>query len=54
MQMLLMHLEKVTVWCGLWDGAIIGLDAVNLNVTVNGEHHRELMSNFFLQKNARV
>ena len=39
LQMLPMHPEKVTVWCGLWAGHIIGPyffeDAVNRNVTVN-------------------
>ena len=46
-----MHPEKVTVWCRLWAGGIIGpyffKDAVNRNVTVNGGRYREMISNFF-------
>ena len=42
-----MHPEKVTVWCGLWAGGIIGpyffKDAANRNVTVNGERYREMI-----------
>ena len=48
-----MHLEKVTVWCGLWAaGGIIGPfnDAANRNVTVNAERYRGMISNFFLPK----
>ena len=37
-------LQKVTVWCGLWAGSIIGpyvlKDAANRNVTVNAERYR--------------
>ena len=49
-----MHPEKVTVWCGLWAGGIIGPyffkdDAIR-NVTVNGERYREMISNFLLPK----
>ena len=51
LQKLPMHAEKVTVWCGLWAGGIIGpyffKDAANRNVTVNGERYREMISNFF-------
>ena len=40
-----MHLEKITVWRGLWAGGIIGQyffkDAENCNVTVNGEHLKQ-------------
>ena len=54
LQKLPMHPEKVTVWCGLWAGGIIGpyffKDAANRNVTVNGERYREMISNFFLPK----
>ena len=43
-----MHPEKVTVWCGLWlSGPYFFKDAVNRNVTVNGERYCELISNFF-------
>ena len=49
-----MHPEKVTVWCGLCAGGIIGpyffKDAANRKVTVNGERYREMISNFFLLK----
>ena len=41
-----MHSEKVTVWCGLWTGGIIGpcffKDAANRNVTVNGERYLDI------------
>ena len=41
LQKLPMLSEKVTVWCGLWAGGIIGpyffKDDANRNVTVNGE-----------------
>ena len=50
LQELPMHPEKVTVWCGLWAGGIIGpyffKDDANRNVTVN----REMISNFFCPK----
>ena len=49
-----MHPEKVTVWCGLWAGGIIGPyffdDAAIRNVSVNGERYRQMISNFFLRK----
>ena len=49
-----MHLKKVTFCCGLWSGGIIGpyffKDVANLNVTVNGERDRDMISNFFLAK----
>ena len=49
-----MYPEKVTVWCGLWAGGIIGpyffKDAANRNVTVNGECYRMMISNFVLPK----
>ena len=49
-----MYPEKVTVWCGLRAGAIIGpyffKDAENRNVTVNGERYREMRFNFFFPK----
>ena len=47
MQKLLMHPEKVTVWCGLWAGGSIGpyffKVSANRNVTVNGERYREMI-----------
>ena len=49
-----MHPGKDTVWCGLWAGGIIGpyffKDAANRNITMNGEHYREMISNFILPK----
>ena len=49
-----MHVEKVTVWCSLWAGGIIGpcflKDGANRNVTVTGALCRELISNFYLPK----
>ena len=54
LQKLSMKPEKVTVWCALWAGGIIGpylfKDAANRDVTVNGERYREMISNFFLPK----
>ena len=47
LQKLPMHPEKVTVWCSLWAGGIIGpyffKYAANGNVTVNGERYREMI-----------
>ena len=49
LQKLSMHPERVTVWCGLWTGGIIGpyffKDAENRNVTMNGERYREMIFN---------
>ena len=54
LQKLPVHPEKVTVWCNLWAGGIIRpylfKDAANRNVIVNDDHHREMISNFFLPK----
>ena len=51
LQKLPMHLEKVTVWCGLWAGGIIGSyffkDAEKRNITMNGRRYRGMISNFF-------
>jgi len=42
-----MHPEKVTVWCRLWAGGIIGpyffKDDNGRNVTVNGERYRVMI-----------
>lgn len=52
-----MYTGKVTVWCGLWIGSIIGpqffKDAANRNVTVNGERCSEMISIFFA-RNAKL
>ena len=49
---------KVTVWCGLRAGGIIGpyffKDGGKRNVTMNGECYREMKSNFFFYQNARA
>ena len=54
LQKLPIHSEKVTVWCGLKVNGIIRQrffkDSVNSNKTVNDEHYREIISNFFLPK----
>ena len=54
--MLPMHPEKVTVWCSLWAGGIIGLyifkDAAIRNVTVNGDEWYDIQ--LFFPQNARV
>ncbi|CAH1988625.1 unnamed protein product [Acanthoscelides obtectus] len=54
LQELPMHPEKITVWCGLWAGGIIGpyffKDDNGRNVTVNGERYRAMITNFFLPK----
>ena len=54
LQKLPIHPEKVIVWCGLWAGGIIGpyffKNAANRNVTVIGEHYREMISHFFCPK----
>ncbi|GFT53266.1 uncharacterized protein TNCV_4233601 [Trichonephila clavipes] len=47
-----LHPEKLTVWCALWAGGIIGPhffgnDEVH-NVTVNGDRERAMITNFFL------
>ncbi|GFT34857.1 uncharacterized protein TNCV_3878721 [Trichonephila clavipes] len=45
-----LHPEKLTVWCALWAGGIIGPyffknDEVH-NVTVNGDRYRAMITNF--------
>ncbi|GFW14920.1 uncharacterized protein TNCV_1563821 [Trichonephila clavipes] len=45
-----LHPEKLTVWCALWAGGIIGPyffknDEGN-NVTVNGDRYRAMITNF--------
>lgn len=45
-----MHPERVTVWCGLWAGGIIGPfffeDRAGRAVTVNGERYRAMITDF--------
>jgi len=54
LQDLPMHPEKVTVYCGLWAGSIIGpyffKDDNGRNVTVNGERYRVMIDDFFCKK----
>lgn len=45
-----LHPLKVTVWCGLWHGGIVGpfffQNEVGDSVTVNGERYRQMLTNF--------
>lgn len=47
----LLHSAKVTVWCGLWHGGIIGPyffeDGQGATVTVNGDRYRSMITDFF-------
>ncbi|GFW13140.1 putative DD41D transposase [Trichonephila clavipes] len=47
-----LHPEKLTVWCTLWVGGIIGpyffKNDEGHNVTVNGDGHRAMITNFFI------
>ncbi|GFU99119.1 transposable element Tc3 transposase [Trichonephila clavipes] len=44
--------EKLTVWCALWAGGIIGpylfKNDEGHNVTVNGDRYRAMIANFFI------
>ncbi|GFU92839.1 transposable element Tc3 transposase [Trichonephila clavipes] len=44
--------EKLTVWCALWAGGIIGpyffKNVEGHNVTVNGDRYRAMITNFFI------
>ncbi|GFY27934.1 transposable element Tc3 transposase [Trichonephila clavipes] len=46
----LLHPEKLTVWCALWAGGIIGpyflKNDEGHNVTVNGDRYRAMITNF--------
>ncbi|GFX90878.1 putative DD41D transposase [Trichonephila clavipes] len=48
----LLHSEKLTVWCALWAGGIIGpyffKNDESHNVTVNGDRYRAMITNFFI------
>ena len=58
LQVLSMHPEKVTVWCGLWAGGIIGpyffKGDDGPNVTVNGQRYRVMIDDFFFTQNGRI
>ncbi|GFX79055.1 uncharacterized protein TNCV_3913421 [Trichonephila clavipes] len=45
-----LHPEKLTVWCALWTGGIIGpyffKNDEGHNVTVNGDRYRAMITNF--------
>ncbi|GFV12141.1 transposable element Tc3 transposase [Trichonephila clavipes] len=47
-----LHPEKLTVWCALWAGGIIGpyffKNDKGRNVTVNGDWYRAMITNFFI------
>ncbi|GFT27138.1 DUF4817 domain-containing protein [Trichonephila clavipes] len=48
----LLHPEKLTVWCSLWAGGIIGpyffKNDESHNVTVNDDRYRAMITNFFI------
>ncbi|GFY36624.1 DUF4817 domain-containing protein [Trichonephila clavipes] len=47
-----LHSEKLTVWCALWAGGIIGpyffKNDEGHNATVNGDRYRAMITNFFI------
>ncbi|GFX17329.1 hypothetical protein TNCV_3553341 [Trichonephila clavipes] len=47
-----LHPEKLTVWCALWAGGIIGpyffKNDEGHNVTVNGDRYKAMITNFFI------
>ncbi|GFV62007.1 DUF4817 domain-containing protein [Trichonephila clavipes] len=47
-----LHPEKLTVWCALWTGGIIGpyflKNDEGHNITVNGDLYRAMITNFFI------
>ncbi|GFU97879.1 uncharacterized protein TNCV_1103871 [Trichonephila clavipes] len=47
-----LHPEKLTVWCALWAGGIIGpyffKNDEGHNFTVNGDRYRAMITNFFI------
>ncbi|GFV53601.1 uncharacterized protein TNCV_436521 [Trichonephila clavipes] len=47
-----LHPEKLTVWCALWAGGIIGpyflKNDEGHSVTVNGDRYRAMITNFFI------
>ncbi|GFT24142.1 uncharacterized protein TNCV_2063881 [Trichonephila clavipes] len=49
-----LHPEKLTVWCALWAGGIIGpyffKNDEGHNVTVNGDRYTAMITNFFIPK----
>lgn len=53
-QQLPMHPEKLTVWCGLWSGGIIGpfffKNDAEVTVTVNGVRYKAMINQFLFPK----
>lgn len=53
-----LHPEKVTVWCGLWAGGIVGPfffeDAEEKAITVNGERYRGIITDFLWPQLDRI
>ncbi|GFU21849.1 uncharacterized protein TNCV_3283301 [Trichonephila clavipes] len=51
-QLVVASAEKLTVWCALWAGGIIGpyffQNDEGHNVTVNGDRYRAMITNFFI------
>ncbi|GFY10909.1 uncharacterized protein TNCV_1124311 [Trichonephila clavipes] len=51
-QVIYSRFEKLTVWCALWAGGIIGpyffKNDEGHNVTVNGDRYRAMITNFFI------
>ncbi|GFU86516.1 putative LOC101896122 [Trichonephila clavipes] len=49
-----LHPEKLTVWCALWAGGIIGpyffKNDEGHNVSVNGDRYRAMITNFFISE----
>ncbi|GFY10623.1 uncharacterized protein TNCV_2194441 [Trichonephila clavipes] len=49
-----LHPKKLTVWCALWAGGIIGpyffKNDEGHNVTVNGDWYRAMITNFFISE----
>ena len=49
-----LHPEKVTVWCGIWSGGVIGPyffeDGNGITVTVTGERYRQMIDTFLTPK----
>ncbi|GFU93184.1 DUF4817 domain-containing protein [Trichonephila clavipes] len=47
-----LHPEKLTVWCALWAGGVIGpyffKNNESHNVTLNGDPYRAMITNFFI------
>ena len=50
----ILYPEKLTVWCGLWSGGVIGpyvfRNERGQGVTVNGARYRSMITNFFWPK----